>query len=52
MEFTVKVLMGDVFINGQFVAQLCWDGDSIGTAIASWINGDVDDTDNSEEEKE
>ena len=42
MEFTVKIDMGDVFINGEFVAQLCWDSESIGWAVTNWLNGDID----------
>lgn len=44
-EFTVRVDMGDVFINGEFVAQLCWDNDSIGSAVTNWLDGIVDDSD-------
>ena len=36
ITFTVKVLDGEVYINNEFVAQLCWDPDSIGSAIAVW----------------
>ena len=42
MEFTVKVVCGDVFINGEFVSQLCFDNDSIGYAVTAWLNGDSD----------
>lgn len=42
MEFTVKVTNGDVFINGEFVSQLCFDNDSIGYAVTAWLNGDSD----------
>ena len=43
MEFTVKVTNGDVFINGEFVSQLCFDNDSIGYAVTAWLDGDCDD---------
>lgn len=48
MEFVVKVECGDVFINGQFVAQLCWDNESIGYAVTRWLNGDIDDSEREE----
>ena len=38
MEFTVKVINGEVFINNEYVEQLCWDADAIGNAVANWIN--------------
>ena len=37
MEFTVKIIDGEVFINNKFIAQLCWTPDSIGSAIAVWL---------------
>lgn len=37
MEFTVHIKDGEVYINNEFVAQLCWDPDSIGSAIAVWL---------------
>lgn len=49
MEFTVKVFDGEVYINGEFVDQLCWDGDAIGSAIAGWLNGDYDVVEDEEE---
>lgn len=45
MEFTVNVWNGEVYINGEFVAQLCFDSDSIGSAVTSWLDGDYDDDD-------
>lgn len=39
-EFTVKVDCGDVFINGEFVNQLCWNSDSIGMTVTNWLNDD------------
>lgn len=35
--FVVKIDLGDVFINGEFVSQLCWTPDAIGYAITSWL---------------
>ena len=49
LEFTVKVKCGDVFINGEFVSQLCWDNDSIGYAITNWLNGNYDKNENEED---
>lgn len=49
MEFTVKVVNGDVFVDGRFVRQLCWDNESIGMAVAAALDGDYDD-DESENE--
>ena len=42
MEFTVKVENGNVYINGEFVGQLCFDNASIGYAVTSYLNGDYD----------
>lgn len=28
---------GEVYINGQFVAQCCWDADAVGAAIAATL---------------
>ena len=36
--FTVSVVDGEVFINGEFVSQLCWTNDAVGTAIAMWLD--------------
>ena len=36
-EFTVKVIDGEVFINDEFVAQLCWTEDAVGIAVALWL---------------
>lgn len=36
--FSVKVEDGEVFINGKFVAQLCWDNDAVAAAIGVWLN--------------
>lgn len=39
-EFNVEVKLGDVFINGKFVAQLCFDSSSVASAIANYlVNG-------------
>ena len=38
LEFTVKVINGEVYVNGEYVEQLCWDADSIGIAIAMWLD--------------
>lgn len=40
----VEVDCGDVYINGKFASQLCWDEDSIGYAVASWLKGEGDDS--------
>lgn len=42
MEFTVKIINGDVYINGEFVSQLCWDADAIGYAVTSWLRNEED----------
>ena len=36
-KILVEVKDGDVFINGKFASQLCWDEDSIGSAVAKWL---------------
>ena len=36
-KMLVEVKDGDVFINGEFASQLCWDEDSIGYAVAEWL---------------
>jgi len=36
-EFTVKINNGDVFINGEQIAQLCYNADSVGYAIANYL---------------
>ena len=36
-KILVEVKDGDVFINGEFASQLCWDEDSIGYAVAEWL---------------
>ena len=41
-EFKVKVSTGDVYINDEFVQQLCWDEDAIGCAIANWLKENCD----------
>ena len=41
-KFTVEINCGDVFIDGKFVSQLCWNPDSVGYAIASYLRGVVD----------
>ena len=35
--FTVRLCAGDVIINGLPCAQLCWDEDAVGCAIANWL---------------
>lgn len=42
MEFTVRIIHGDVFINGNFVAQLCFNNEAIGCAIADWLSGKIE----------
>lgn len=37
MEFIVKVINGDVYVNGEFVAQLCFDPISVGWAVSDWL---------------
>ena len=37
MELTVKVILGEVYINGEFVRQLCWDAESIGAAVTAYL---------------
>ena len=48
-KMLVEVKDGDVFINGKFASQLCWDEDSIGSAVAEWLkhNNEEDITDES-----
>lgn len=36
-EFKVTIKSGDVFINDKFVSQLCYDPDSVGYAIADYL---------------
>lgn len=43
MEFKVRVENGDVFINDEFVDQLCFDADAIGSAVANYIKDVYDD---------
>lgn len=38
-KFEVEIRNGDVFINGEFVDQLRWTSDSVGMAIAWWLDG-------------
>lgn len=38
MKFEVEIIDREVFINGEFVSQLCWDNDSIGYAISNWLD--------------
>lgn len=42
MQFEVTVQMGEVFINGEFVAQLCWTADSVAMAVATWLESRMD----------
>ena len=37
MNFEVKVEDGEVYINDDFVAQLCWDAEAVGSAVALWL---------------
>ena len=39
MNFEVKVEDGEVYINDDFVAQLCWDAEAVGSAVALWLKG-------------
>lgn len=36
-ELNVSLKNGDVYINGEFVSQLCWDADAVGSAVAAWL---------------
>jgi len=36
-EFTVRIKDGEVFIDDEFVAQLCWTSDAIASAIIIWL---------------
>lgn len=36
-NFNVQVKDGEVYVNGEFVAQLCWDEDAVGFAVAEWL---------------
>lgn len=38
LEFQVRIDSGDVFINNEFVSQLCWTTDSVGYAVMDWLN--------------
>lgn len=38
-EFTVRIDMGDVYINGKFYRQLCWTPDAVCFAIQDYLNG-------------
>lgn len=40
MEFKVVVENGNVFINGKFVDQLCFDSYAIGSAVTRYLEGD------------
>lgn len=37
MKFELKIDCGDVFINGEFVSQLCWNAESVGYAISNYL---------------
>lgn len=37
MELIVRVEDGNVYINGEFVEQLCWDAESIGGAVTTYL---------------
>ena len=43
MEFIVRIENGDVFINGKFTDQLCFDADAIGSAVANYIKDNYGD---------
>lgn len=46
-EFTVKVsALGDVYINDEFVSQLCFDPLSVAMAVMTWMDGVKDEEDN------
>lgn len=34
---TIHIDNGDVFINGEHTAQLCFDADSVGSALATYL---------------
>ena len=40
-NFNVQIKDGEVYINGEFVAQLCWDEDAVGCAVAEWLKKDA-----------
>lgn len=37
LSFNVDIDMGEVYINGDFASQLCWDSESVGFAIARYL---------------
>jgi len=38
ISFNVSICDGEVFIDNDFVAQLCWDSNAVGSAIALWLD--------------
>lgn len=42
MKFVVELNCGDVYINGEFVSQLCFDSQSVGYAISAWLEEQED----------
>ena len=48
-EFTVRIDMGDVYINGKFYRQLCWTPDAVCFAIQDYLNGVPADGEENEE---
>ena len=47
-SFNVKVKDGEVYINGEFAAQLCWDEDAVGCAIAEWLKNSPESSEETE----
>lgn len=43
MEFKVKVTDGEVYINDEFISQLCWTPEAIGAAITVWLQDNNND---------
>lgn len=41
MEFRVRVVNGEVYINDTLISQCCWDCESVGYAIACWLSGNI-----------
>lgn len=37
LEMKVSVHNGDVYINDEFISQLCWTPDMIGYAVADYV---------------
>lgn len=45
IEFNVRVIDGDVYINDEFVSQLCWTNEAIAYAIGYWLDKQIDEKD-------